>query len=73
MSEEKETSQSHGKLKWHPAFLEAMQQELFDYLDSLDFKYEYQLVSEPLFCPVVIVNASSSMEKSPEKGGELLR
>ena len=55
MGEEKDKGNSHGKLKWHPAFLEAIQQELFDYRDSLVFKYEYQLVSEPLRIDLLII------------------
>ena len=45
----------HDKLKWHPAFLQAMQQELFDWRDMLEFKYEYQLTSEPLRIDLLII------------------
>ena len=44
-----------SKLKWHPAFVQALRQELFDYRDSLEFKCEYQLTSEPLRIDLVIV------------------
>jgi hypothetical protein len=43
------------KLKWHPAFLQAMQLELFEHKDSLDFKCEYQLTSEPLRIDLLII------------------
>ena len=43
------------KLKWHPAFLQAMQLELFEHKDSLDFRCEYQLTSEPLRMDLLII------------------
>jgi hypothetical protein len=43
------------KLKWHPAFLQALQLELIDYKNSLQFKYEYQLTSEPLRVDLLII------------------
>ena len=52
---DKDTSQKHGKLHWHPAFLQAIQLELFDYRDLLEFKYEYQLTSEPLRIDLLII------------------
>ena len=55
MNQEKDTHHNSDKLKWHPAFLEAIQQELFDYKDLLEFKYEYQLVSEPLRIDLLII------------------
>ena len=55
MSEEKNTVIDSTKLQWHPAFLQAIQMELYDYRDSLEFKYEYQLTSEPLRIDVLIV------------------
>jgi hypothetical protein len=45
----------HGKLKWHPAFLQAMQLELADYRGSLEFRYEYQLTAEPLRIDLLII------------------
>ena len=44
-----------GRLKWHPAFLQAMQMELFDYRDYLEFKYEHQLTTEPLRIDLLII------------------
>ena len=46
---------SQGKLKWHPAFLQAIKQELFDWRDLLEFKYEYQLTTEPLRIDLLII------------------
>jgi hypothetical protein len=43
------------KLKWHPAFLQALQLELIDYKNSLQFKYEYQLTTEPLRVDLLII------------------
>jgi hypothetical protein len=40
---------------WHPAFLEAMKQELLDYRDYLEFKYNYPLTREPLEIDVLII------------------
>jgi len=46
---------SHSKLQWHPAFLQAIQMELLDYREYLEFKYEYQLTSEPLRIDLLII------------------
>jgi hypothetical protein len=43
------------KLKWHPAFLQALQLELIEYKNSLQFKYEYQLTAEPLRVDLLII------------------
>ena len=40
---------------WHPAFLQAIQLELEDYLDVLTFESEYQLTTEPLKIDVLII------------------
>ena len=55
MGEEKDYEKSSGMLRWHPAFLQAVQQELFDYRDFLEFRYEYQLASEPLRIDLLII------------------
>jgi hypothetical protein len=44
-----------GKLQWHPAFFQAIQVELFDYRDYLEFTYEYHLTSEPLRIDLLII------------------
>ncbi|MDR1301159.1 MAG: hypothetical protein LBK43_01635, partial [Treponema sp.] len=43
------------KLQWHPAFLQAIQRELIDYKDSLEFTSEYQLTTEPLRVDLLII------------------
>jgi len=50
-----EDDAGRGKLQWHPAFLQAIQAELFDYRDFLEFRYEYQLTSEPLRIDLLII------------------
>jgi len=42
-------------LAWHPAFIEAIQLELEDYCDSLEFHSEYQLTSEPLRIDCLVI------------------
>jgi hypothetical protein len=42
-------------IKWHPAFVEALQLELEQYQDILEFKPEYQLNDEPLIMDVLVV------------------
>jgi hypothetical protein len=43
------------RIHWHPAFFQAIQLELADYKDILEFKYEYQLTAEPLRVDTLIV------------------
>jgi len=43
------------KLHWHPAFLEAVREELRDYRDVLEFKEEYQLNAAPLHVDLLII------------------
>ena len=42
-------------IAWHPAFVEALQLELEEYRDSLEFHPEYQLTSEPLRIDCVVI------------------
>jgi len=44
-----------GRLSWHPAFFQAVQQELIDYQDSLEYSYEHNLTSEPLRIDLLII------------------
>jgi hypothetical protein len=44
-----------ARSSWHPAFLEAIKQELGQYGDLLEYTPEYQLTKEPLRIDVVIV------------------
>ena len=48
-------------IAWHPAFLQAIQLELFNYKDSLEFKYEYQLTSEPLRIDLLIIKKPKTL------------
>jgi hypothetical protein len=52
---ETKTRRGSGKTPWHPAFCEAVQQELFDYRDSLEFKFEHPLNTEPLCIDLLII------------------
>ncbi|KAA8674084.1 hypothetical protein [Clostridium sp. HV4-5-A1G] len=43
------------KIKWHPAFAAAIQLELKEYKDDLEFITEYQLTDEPLRIDVLVI------------------
>jgi len=43
------------RLSWHQAFLQAIRLELSEYGDDLEFKYEYQLTTDPLRIDVLII------------------
>jgi len=43
------------KILWHPAFVEAIQMELLEYRDVLEFHPECQLTSEPLRIDCVVI------------------
>jgi hypothetical protein len=47
--------QGSGKNPWHTAFVDAIRMELFDYRDSLEFKYEHPLNTEPLRIDLLII------------------
>ncbi|MDR1174801.1 MAG: hypothetical protein LBK83_04955 [Treponema sp.] len=49
------------RISWHAAFIEAIQLELHQYRDVLEFKPEYQLTSEPLKIDVVIIKKPNSL------------
>ena len=49
------TPRGGGKTPWHPAFVDAIRMELFDYKDSLEFKYEHPLNTEPLRIDLLII------------------
>ncbi|MDR0313364.1 MAG: hypothetical protein LBI14_07180 [Treponema sp.] len=53
MSDEKDLNET--RISWHPAFYEAIQMELEEYSDNLEFIFEYQLNTEPLRIDVVII------------------
>ena len=49
------TRSGKSRTAWHPAFLQAIQLELEDYLDVLTFESEHQLTTEPLKIDVLII------------------
>ena len=49
-------------IAWHPAFVQAIQLELEDYRDILEFHSEYQLSSEPLRIDCVIIKKAPHVE-----------
>jgi phosphoribosylglycinamide formyltransferase-1 len=49
------------RLVWHPAFFEAIQLELDEYSQELQFIAEYQLTTEPLRIDVVIIKKSKDI------------
>ena len=51
----------HRTLQWHTAFLQAIQMELSDYRGFLEFRYEYQLTSEPLRIDLLIIKKPKDM------------
>jgi hypothetical protein len=46
---------SEEHIAWHPAFVEAIQAELEEYKDALEFRAEYPLTTEPLRIDVLII------------------
>ena len=55
MKENPEVDHRADTLRWHPAFLQAIQMELAEYRNTLEFKYEYQLTTEPLRIDLLII------------------
>jgi len=51
-----------SRIPWHPAFIEAIQLELEDYSNCLEFYPEYQLTSEPLKIDCVIIKKTKDTE-----------
>ena len=47
--------QSRDKVYWHLAFFEALQLELYQYLEALNFTYEHQLTKEALRIDVLVI------------------
>jgi len=50
-----EKKDTEHKLHWHPAFLEAMQLELIEFREYLEFRYEHNLTFEPLRIDLLII------------------
>jgi hypothetical protein len=49
-------------IAWHPAFIEAIQLELEEYRDVLEFHPEYQLTSEPLRIDCIVIKKQKDAE-----------
>jgi len=49
------------RIPWHPAFVEAIQMELLEYQDVLEFHPEYQLTSEPLRIDCVVIKKAKDV------------
>jgi hypothetical protein len=51
----------HQKISWHPAFFQAIQLELADFLNVLELKSEYQLTTEPLRMDLLIIKKPKNL------------
>jgi hypothetical protein len=51
-----------SRITWHPAFIEALQMELRDYGDVLEFHAEFPLTTEPLRIDCVIIKKTKDVE-----------
>jgi len=58
---EKNVDADSSRFSWHPAFIEALQMELQDYQDVLEFHPEYQLTSEPLRIDCVVIKKAKDV------------
>jgi hypothetical protein len=61
MKEENLKDDEFSRIPWHPAFIEAIQLELADYGDSLEFYPEYPLSSEPLKIDCVVIKKAKDV------------
>ena len=60
-SESSSGEDTADRISWHPAFFEAIQMELEEYSESLQFISEFQLSSEPLRIDVVIIKKTADV------------
>jgi hypothetical protein len=60
-TENQENSPEDDRISWHPAFFEAIQMELDEYRQDLQFISEYQLTTEPLRVDLVIIKKSKDI------------
>jgi hypothetical protein len=51
-----------GRINWHSAFIEALQMELYEYRDALEFHSNYQLTAEPLRIDCVVIRKAKDVE-----------
>jgi len=73
MENKKQRSGKSIRLSWHTAFLQAVQLELSDYSDSLEFKYEYLLAGEPLRIDLLIVKKRKGVTVDKNIAGDICR
>jgi len=55
-------TQSKDKTYWHDAFFEALQLELHQYLEALNFIYEHQLSKQALIVDVLVIRKEHGIE-----------
>jgi hypothetical protein len=55
MKKEGKTGKEGQRIAWHPAFYDAIRQELEEYRDVLSFEAEHHLTAEPSIIDVVII------------------
>ena len=55
------TGMEQSNLAWHPAFIQAIQMELEDYQDDLEFLAEYQLTAEPLRIDCLVIKKAKDV------------
>jgi hypothetical protein len=60
-SNSSEVSNASPRISWHFAFIEALQMELYEYRDTLEFYPEYQLSSEPLRIDCVVIKKARNV------------
>ena len=55
-------TQNKDKTFWHDAFFKALQLELHQYLEALEFTYEHQLSKESLIVDVLVIKKEHGIE-----------
>jgi len=61
MKQDNQQNDELSPISWHPAFVEAIQMELEEYSDSLEFYPEYQLGKEPLKIDCVVIKKAKDL------------
>ena len=57
----KKPGDEFSDITWHPAFIEAIQLELEEYKDFLEFKSEYRLSKEPLRIDCIVIKKAQDV------------
>ena len=55
MEQKNSAAGSSSRLSWHPAFVEALQMELREYRDTLEFYPEHPLTAEALRIDCIVI------------------